>query len=452
MLSSVECLNDMLTHKEIETDLEKYQKKLNLTYEWIIKRLRKESPDKPLGWFPEYESTHTAESWVAGHTLIFLKRYCEMLSKLIEKNAHKDLQAKEPKELTIDWDKLYDSYKVKKCIKYMVQEDTGLSNPDYRSALIFGPPGSGKSTVAKALAKKLKWNYVELSPILFLTKGEQNIIPRANEIFKRLVRMKETVIFFDEVDQLVKSREKASKKGSESSIWIVTALLPKFQELWAQKEIKFILATNNIEEVDTAMMRPGRIDAVLPMGAICWRDRLKILKHAISDGNDRIKVRIRLEESNEIFKDLLDGDKLKNDLQIGDMEKEDIEKQYLQNFLGRTDFMPLLEIKSIVERLFNKGSWEEVERAHSYKELFSGKYSSLRKHKKESPLGDYENLEFLNFHDNLLGKYKKKKYVRMPTEIPTEIPRENYIEEIENNIFWNFERPKKALTIKQKKP
>jgi hypothetical protein len=134
------------------------------------------------------------------------------------------------------------------------------------------------------------------------------------------------------------------------------------------------------------------------------------------------------------------------------MEKEDIEKQYLQNFLGRTDFMPLLEIKSIVERLFNKGSWEEVERAHSYKELFSGKYSSLRKHKKESPLGDYENLEFLNFHDNLLGKYKKKKYVRMPTEIPTEIPRENYIEEIENNIFWNFERPKKALTIKQKKP
>ena len=444
MLSSVECLNDMLTHKEIETDLEKYQKKLNLTYEWIIKRLRKESPDKPLGWFPEYESTHTAESWVAGHTLIFLKKYCEMLSELIEKNARKDLQAKEPKELTIKWDKLYDSYKVKKCIKYMVQEDTGLSNPDYRSALIFGPPGSGKSTIAKALAKRLEWNYVELSPILFLTKGEQNIIPRANEIFKRLVRMKKTVIFFDEVDQLVKSREKAGEKGSESSIWIVTALLPKFQELWAQKEIKFILATNNIEEVDTAMMRPGRIDAVLPMGAICWKDRLKVLRDAIDDGNNQIKDNLRQKKG--IFNDLLDGDILKNDRQIDEMEKEDIKNRYLQNFLGRTDFMPLLEIKSIVERLFNKGSWKEVGRAHSYKELFSGDGSSLHKHIKGSLLGDYENSEFRKFHWNLLDEYKDKKYVHMPTEIP----REKYIEEIENNIFWKFEVGKKVITADRK--
>jgi hypothetical protein len=101
ILSSVECLKDMLMRKELKTDLEKYKKRLNTTYEWIIKRLRKDLSGNSLGWFPEYENTHTPESWVSEHTLVFLKRYCEMLSEIIKKNAGKELQAKEPKGLTI---------------------------------------------------------------------------------------------------------------------------------------------------------------------------------------------------------------------------------------------------------------------------------------------------------------------------------------------------------------
>ena len=427
MLSSVECLKDMLTHEELKTDLEKYQEKLNSTYEWIIKRLRKDTSGNALGWFPEYESTHTPESWVAGHTLVFLKKYCEMLSDLIKKNAGKELQAKEPEELDIEWEKLYDSYNIKKYIGYMVKEEEKgkvISNPEYRSALIFGPPGSGKSTIVKALAKRLGWHYVELSPGIFF-EGERNIIPNATKIFKRLVRMKETVIFFDEVDQLVKARE----KGGESSIWIVTSLLPMFQELREQKDIKFILATNNITEVDTAARRPGRIDAVLPMGALCWQDRLKILRDAISDGNNRIKE-LRSNEPNEIFKDLLKGDELKNDEQIDEMEEDKIENFRLRKFLERTDFMPLVELKSIVERLFNKEDWEKVEKAESYKVLFG---------KEGSGSEEYENSEFEDFHENLMGKSKDKdqepvdKYVHLPME--AEISKDAYIQKVKKSIF-----------------
>jgi len=426
MLSSVECLKDMLTHEELKTDLEKYQEKLNSTYEWIIKRLRKDSSGNSLGWFPEYESTHTPESWVAGHTLIFLKRYCEMLSELIKKNAGKELQAKEPEELDIEWEKLYDSYEVKKYIGYMTKEEEKgkvVSKPEYRSALIFGPPGSGKSTVVKALAKRLGWHYVELSPGIFF-EGERNIIPNATKIFKRLVRMKETVIFFDEVDQLVKARE----KGVESSIWIVTSLLPLFQDLREQKDIKFILATNNITEVDTAARRPGRIDAVLPMGALCWQDRLKILRDAINDGNNRIKE-LRSNEPNEIFKDLLKGDELKNDEQIDEMEEDKIKNLRLRKFLERTDFMPLVELNSIVERLFNKEDWEKVEKAESYKVLFG---------KEGSGSENYENSEFEDFHENLVGKSKDKdkhvdKYVHLPME--AEISKDAYIQKVKKSIF-----------------
>lgn len=417
MLSSVECLNDMLTHEELETDLEKYQNRLNSTYEWVIKRLRKDSPDKPLGWFPEYESTHTAESWVAGHTLVFLKKYCEMLSKSIKKNTDKYLQAKKPEELDIEWENLYDSYKIKEYMGNMMQEDKGnekkwVSNPEYRSALIFGPPGSGKTTIPKVLAKKLGWHYVELTPGQFLSEGVQNIIPKANEIFKRLVRMKETVIFFDEVDQLVELR----KEGTASSKWIVTSLLPKFQELRKQKEIKFILATNDITKVDPAVTRSGRIDFVLPMGETCWRDRLKILRDAIADGNKQIREHLK----REIFEDILRGNKLKDDEQIDSMENEDIENSYLQNFLRRTDFVPLLEIKDIVKEIFNKEEWAEIEKAELYKIFFSESEDKIEK---------FENSEFETFHSNLFYPLDSK------IKLPVKIRITNIADVVRDNVF-----------------
>nr|AAU82288.1 AAA family ATPase [uncultured archaeon GZfos13E1] len=427
ILSSVECLDDMLTHKELKADLEKYHEKLNSTNEWIIKRLRKDSSDKPLGWFPEYESTHTPESWVAGHTLVFLKRYCEMLSELIKKNAAKELQAKNPEELTIEWEKLKDSYEIKRYIEYMTKKDEKgkvVSNSKYRSALIFGPPGSGKSTIVKALAKRLDWDYVELSPSLFLSEGEQNIILKAIEIFKKLVLMKGTVIFFDEVDQLVKSR----KKSDEKSVWIVTSLLPMFQKLREQKDIKFILATNDITKVDIAAKRPGRIDAVLPMGAICWQDRLKILRDAISDGNNQIKY-LRYAEPQNIFSGLLAENKLKNNKQIDEMVKDDINKD-LERFLKQSDFMPFIELKSIVEMLFNKRDWETAKNTEAFKILFS---------KEDSGRDEYENSEFKKFHKNLVGEPEKTedkldKYVHLPME--AEISKGEYIKGVKNTVFW----------------
>jgi len=149
ILSSVECFNDLLTQQSLKIYLEKYQKNFKLTYEWIMKRLRKSPDDRLFGWYPEYESTHTPASWVGGHTLLFLKNYCEMLSESIKKSAGKYLQYKEPKMLDITWDELYDSYKIKEYIEKWMGEPVS----DYRSALIFGPPGSGKSTIPKALAK-----------------------------------------------------------------------------------------------------------------------------------------------------------------------------------------------------------------------------------------------------------------------------------------------------------
>ena len=417
ILSSVECLKDMLAHEELEEDLEEYQKKLNPTYEWLLKRLREESSEKPLGWFPEYESVHIPESWVTAHSLIFLKRYCEMLSRLIDKNTREYFQAKEARDLDKEWDKLCDSYKIKEYLGGRKEEEKGggILDSDWHSALIFGPPGSGKSTIAKALAKRLHWNYVELTPAVFLSGGAQNIVLKATEVFNRLVRMKRTVILFDEVDELVKSRE---EKGGEQSVWIVTALLPEFEKLREQHEIRFILATNHVEKVDSAVRRSGRIDLVRPMGATCWRDRLRMLKEEIKgvyQGEGTVEK--------EIFGPIAD----KN---IGVVDKEQIKGvPPLRNFLERTNYVPVFEMDGVIKEIFkDKKSWAKIKTDEYYKIFFTEKRAKETKEK----IRKFVNPEFKDFHEKDL---KKKEIVELIKLSSGKRIEEDIDDTIEDNIF-----------------
>ena len=188
ILSSFECFSDMLSDEYIRKELKVHHDKFRLTFEWIQKRLRN-YPGKDIGWYPEYESTHMPVAWITSPILMFLKKYCELLSELMSESASKYFKAEK-----IERQEICDTYSVKELVNYM---KTGC-----HSALIFGPPGTGKSTISRYLTSLLPkgWVYIELIPNQFLDMGEPNIIPKANEIFKRLSRVKKAVILFDEVD------------------------------------------------------------------------------------------------------------------------------------------------------------------------------------------------------------------------------------------------------------
>jgi len=292
-----------------------------------------------------------------------------------------------------------------------------MKSEEYRSALVFGPPGTGKSTIAKYLAHNLNYQFVELIPGQFLSEGSANIIPRANELFKRLMKIRNAVIFFDEVDQFVKKRDPTGKENQEP-VWIVTALLPKFAELRKRKDIRFMLATNLLQVVDTAISRPGRIDLILPMGAISWRDRVRILKETIEPLPITIKKNLPndLRFSNDSFLSVMTTSTCTSQTNCNPILKDPIDTiekdkfvrkcpRLVTTYLRNTNYLSYLRIKQILEQIF-KNSTGKIN-VKLYEEFF--------KEESKSPM--YEDKELLEFQLDLV---KEDKHIFEKTRWPTQ--------------------------------
>ncbi len=233
--------------------------------------------------------------------------------------------------------------------------------------------------------------------------------------------MKRSVIFFDEVDQIVELRKKHSASTSK---WIVTSLLPEFQELHNIKEIKFILATNNIVSVDPAMKRSGRIDFVLPMGPISWKDRLRELVSSIEKNLNS--------KSKRMGEDLLNVIKLKDvnfdRLELKDIYENDVD--FIKDYLTISDYMLYAELSEKLDGyMMDLKNNPEL----SIKDLLE-KYKFF----KEEDIERYINPQFCEFH-NISLILKERKFARFPISMQQEL-RQKYgadiiIEIIANNNF-----------------
>jgi SpoVK/Ycf46/Vps4 family AAA+-type ATPase len=137
------------------------------------------------------------------------------------------------------------------------------------SMILFGPPGTSKTTIAKALAKQLNWPLVTITPSLFLSNGPPGIDSQATRVFSDLRKLQEVVVFFDECDELFRARS-AGKEKSSSDLDVVAlitgAMLPRLQDLHDRGKLIFILATNRIDAIDNAVRRQGRFDHVVSVG------------------------------------------------------------------------------------------------------------------------------------------------------------------------------------------
>lgn len=155
------------------------------------------------------------------------------------------------------------------------------------SALLFGPPGTSKTEVTKSLAQDLGWPFIEITPSTFVKGSLEQIYLQADEIFEDLMDLSGVLVFFDEMDALVQTRDSGAHLDVFSQ-FLTTTMLPKLTRLHDGARVVFIMATNYQERFDAAIKRSGRFDLLLCMGPPKFREKL-----------DRMHVVYKLESTTE---------------------------------------------------------------------------------------------------------------------------------------------------------
>jgi len=143
--------------------------------------------------------------------------------------------------------------------------------------LLFGPPGTGKTMLMRALAKELKYNFVEVKCSQILSQwygeSEKNIV----EIFNNARKTAPTILFFDEIDSIGKKRSAAGT--DEVTPRVLSALLQEMDGAVKTKSNVIVVGTTNVpNQLDPALLRPGRFDKIIYMRLPNANEREEIFK------------------------------------------------------------------------------------------------------------------------------------------------------------------------------
>jgi SpoVK/Ycf46/Vps4 family AAA+-type ATPase len=166
-----------------------------------------------------------------------------------------------------------------------------------RAVVLFGPPGTGKTTFAKAVASRVGWPFVEVFPSR-LAAADSGQALALSETFAEIDELEHAVVFIDEVEEI------AGRRGGEppSPLQGITNELLKIIPAFRERDGRLLVcATNFVRALDPAFLRHGRFDYVIPVGAPDAVARAAIWRRYIPAGVlERIDVD-RLVEASHLF-------------------------------------------------------------------------------------------------------------------------------------------------------
>jgi len=170
-----------------------------------------------------------------------------------------------------------------------------LGIPLPAGVLLYGPPGCGKTLLAKAIANESGANFISVKGPELLDKYVGESERSVRRVFERARASSPCVVFFDELDSLCPKRGGDSGGGSGNvSERVVNQLLTEMDGLESRRSVFVIAATNRPELIDPAMMRPGRLDKLLYVPLPSPEDRVSILK--ATSGNMKFSLDIDLDK------------------------------------------------------------------------------------------------------------------------------------------------------------
>ena len=139
-------------------------------------------------------------------------------------------------------------------------QDFGVVPP--RAIVLFGPPGTGKTTFAKGIASRLEWPFVEVFPSR-LAASPKGLAGELRETFEKIEHLDHAVVFIDEVEEIAVRRGGEPPSPMQGVTNELLKLIPAFREKPGRL---LICATNFIRALDPAFLRHGRFDYVIPIG------------------------------------------------------------------------------------------------------------------------------------------------------------------------------------------
>ena len=185
---------------------------------------------------------------------------------------------------TVHWEDVGGLDEIKQALKEAVEwpikkpeEFTVMGIEPPKGILLYGPPGCGKTLLARAIATESEANFISIKGPEILSKWVGESEKAIREIFRKARMASPAIIFLDEVDSIV-PRRGAGYSNSGVTQRMISQLLTEMDGLIALQTVVVIAATNRPDILDPALIRPGRFDRLIYVPAPNTESRLEILK------------------------------------------------------------------------------------------------------------------------------------------------------------------------------
>ena len=147
-----------------------------------------------------------------------------------------------------------------------------------KGVLLVGPPGTGKTLLARAVAGEANVAFLSISGSDFVELYVGVGASRVRDLFEQAKRVAPAIIFIDEIDAVGRQRGAGLGGGHDEREQTLNQLLVEMDGFSANEGVIVIAATNRKDILDPALLRPGRFDRQIYVGAPDWRGRLAILQ------------------------------------------------------------------------------------------------------------------------------------------------------------------------------
>ncbi len=154
--------------------------------------------------------------------------------------------------------------------------DMGITPP--KGVLLYGPPGTGKTMIAKALAKESNATFIELVGSELVQKFIGEGAKLVKDLFELARQKAPTIIFIDELDSIAAKRIETGTSGEREVQRTFMQLLGEIDGFDPLSNVKVIAATNRLDIIDEAILRPGRFERHIEVGIPDEKGREEILK------------------------------------------------------------------------------------------------------------------------------------------------------------------------------